>query len=729
MSGSVIADSEDGEQNRTIITGVYVDHYSDVILISGLNLNKRVLSKLNVFLGELGELSVLDYFEGELTVAFPDSGIPSGDYLLTLAMPGKSDDDEDDESGELSRRQEQKSYNVLASYPLTIGMVGPQGLDGPPGPIGLTGAQGPDGPQGPAGTPGPKGDTGPAGPQGLVGPKGSRGDRGLPGPVGQTGPAGEQGPIGPQGIQGVEGPAGTPGETGTCACPIDENQWIALQEEINLLKEQAAFSGAAPLVEVINNSGRDINHVMVGNIIFSENMDAPNCGQGCTTGYKPVAEGFNQITLQTPEGQGVIKLHPASNFYMSLAYTLELVESNFSTPCGNLWSRSNRGLSFADDPGKKVIGTMCIPESLITFEKILDYGVSYHPNSVQEVSGGGYVLTGSYGNTALTRTDENGNTLWTQGGQFDGGLSSYSASVQETDDGGFITAGSYGDWDYYIQAYLFKTNRDGVLLWTKTYGERPEQYSANSVQQTGDGGYIIAGVCGPRSGYESDRMGYLLKTDGLGNKEWDKILGAPDNFEARCVRQTRDGGYIIAGSITHGPPLAKKRDVLLMKTDASGNPLWTKYHGSDASNDGHSVLQTVDGGYIIAGMGVNINGHMDAYLLKTDGQGNATWERLLGSPRTEVGHAVSQTPDGDGYIIVGYTYPFHAIRTDIYMAETDLNGNIVWEKTYGDPDTDEMAFSVQATRDGGYVISGIINGPGIGTKPFFIKTDQTGDVH
>jgi hypothetical protein len=189
------------------------------------------------------------------------------------------------------------------------------------------------------------------------------------------------------------------------------------------------------------------------------------------------------------------------------------------------------------------------------------------------------------------------------------------------------------------------------------------------VQQTTDGGYIIAG------GTDSFGAGiydaYLVKTDGEGNEEWSRTFGGEDNDTADSVQQTADGGYIIAGDTES---FGVDGDFYLVKTDGEGNEEWSRAFGGEETEEADSVQQTADGGYIIAGYTISYGaGSWDAYLVKTDGEGNEEWSRAFGGESYDLASSVQQTADG-GYIIAGYTESFGAGNYDVYLVKTDGEG-------------------------------------------------------
>ncbi|MEP7170786.1 MAG: T9SS type A sorting domain-containing protein, partial [Bacteroidota bacterium] len=166
-----------------------------------------------------------------------------------------------------------------------------------------------------------------------------------------------------------------------------------------------------------------------------------------------------------------------------------------------------------------------------------------------------------------------------------------------------------------------------------------------------------------------------------------------------------------------------------IKTDSSGNLLWSKTFGGTGDDEGRSVQQTTDGGYIISGYKEKGSAFidLDIYLIKTDSNGNLLWSKTIGGTGDEIGFSVQQTTDG-GYIVLGITYSVGAGGLDVYLIKTDDNGNSLWTKTFGGTN-DDWAGSVQQTTDGGYIITGYTQNFGSGgySDVYLIKTDSLGN--
>lgn len=337
---------------------------------------------------------------------------------------------------------------------------------------------------------------------------------------------------------------------------------------------------------------------------------------------------------------------------------------------------------------------------------LIDSASNTFIHSVRQTSDGGYIAAGEISGPGwldilLIKTDSSGNKEWEK--RIDSGGYDTALSVRQISDGGYIMAGThYGGFS------LVKTDSSGNVVWIKSFVSAAMAYS---VQQTSDGGYILTGHNGA-----GDIL--LVKTDCSGNEEWRKTFGGSDNDFAYSLQQTSDGGYIIgARTKSYG---AGDWDFWLIKTDSLGNKLWDKTFGDGGSAMAYSVQQTSDGGYIMAGSTNSIGaGSYDAWLIKTDSSGNKEWDNTFGGSLNDEIDSVQQTSDG-GYIMAGYTCSFGEGGKDAWLLKTDSSGNEKWQKTFGGSD-DDASESAQQTSDGSYIISGYTYQGGVPYKCWLIK--------
>ena len=354
-----------------------------------------------------------------------------------------------------------------------------------------------------------------------------------------------------------------------------------------------------------------------------------------------------------------------------------------------------------------ILFVLCAGTSLsraqTTFQRTYGDAGPERGTSVQQTSDGGYIVVGSTGfakfgtDVYLIKTNFSGDTLWTR--TYGGTTYSVGTSVQQTSDGGYIVAGGSGSFES-GGAYLVKTNSSGDTLWTRTYHATPNSH-ANSVQQTSDSGYIIAGYTGWNGGGTDV---YLIKTNSSGDTLWTRTYGGAGDEQGMSVQQTSDGGYIVVGytwSFGAGPS-----DFYLIKTSSSGDTLWTRAFGGTHYEFGFSVQQTSDGGYIVAGQTYSFGaGPSDVYLIKTNSSGDTLWTRTYGGVYQDGGTSVQQTSDG-GYIVAGYYTVFSGpFSSRSYLIKTNSSGDTLWTRTYGDT-LGATASSVQQTSDGGYIVAG-----------------------
>ena len=305
---------------------------------------------------------------------------------------------------------------------------------------------------------------------------------------------------------------------------------------------------------------------------------------------------------------------------------------------------------------------------------------------------------------------------------FGGAAEDVARSVQQTRDCGYVLAGrtaSFGAGGF--DMLLIKTDGNGVLQFQRTYGG-PGFEEAFGIQQTFDNGYILVGAA-REVGSTTTRV-LLVKTDVNGNTTWMRGYGAAGTHVGLAVQQTRDGGYIVTGNTG---PVGRPADVLLMKVDGDGELLWERTFGGDDFDIGRSVRQTADGGYIVAGSTRSFGAGLDdVYVVKTNADGVEEWSRAIGGTLIDEGHSVKQTANGQ-YVVGGRTISpqFNATTMQVLAVRIDARGQRFSTDVYGGTGLDE-GFAVTPTSDGGFVLAGRTNSPEFAPTAFdslLIKTD------
>jgi hypothetical protein len=358
-------------------------------------------------------------------------------------------------------------------------------------------------------------------------------------------------------------------------------------------------------------------------------------------------------------------------------------------------------------------------------------------HSIIHTTDGGYALAGiteSYGagdmDMWLVKTDANGQAEWNN--TFGGNGIDVAFSMIHTADGGFALVGfteSYGASGRYF--WLVKTDINGQHEWNNTYGGIDNEL-CRSIVQTTDGGFALAGETHSFGAGIYDM--WLIKTDVNGQLEWNNTFGGTNWESAASVIQTADGGYVLAGhTFSYG---AGDADFWLVKTNASGQPEWDNTYGGTKDDRAMEVIQTVDGGFVLVGNTKSFSaGSYDMWLVKTDANGQLEWNNSFGGIESDGSNSVTQTADG-GFIITGYTASYGAGGVDIWLVKTNASGQLEWKQTFGgsadDYDT-RITFGYQRhsntliqLSDGNFVLAGGTRSYGAGGADFWlIKTMES----
>jgi hypothetical protein len=295
-------------------------------------------------------------------------------------------------------------------------------------------------------------------------------------------------------------------------------------------------------------------------------------------------------------------------------------------------------------------------------------------------------------------------------------------SVQLTADSGYVIAGytrSYGAGE--SDVYLIKTDRQGNAQWEKTYGGLNDDVGW-SVKQTADGGYVIAGYT-DSYGHGSDDV-YVIKTDSNGDTIWTRTFGGTASDRGYSLALSSDGGVVVAGLTAS---FGTGWDVYVVKIDSSGNPAWEKFYGGPEEDGAYSIAGMPDGGFITAGDTRSFGtGVQDVYAIRLDNNGDSLWSRTYGGIDHYTASGVAATSDS-GAIMIGITDSYGAIYGDYYLVRINKDGDTLWTRHYGGEST-EWGYSVRQKSDGSFIAAGWSDSYGFGTQMYVIKLDVFGDT-
>jgi ribosomal protein S11 len=344
-------------------------------------------------------------------------------------------------------------------------------------------------------------------------------------------------------------------------------------------------------------------------------------------------------------------------------------------------------------------------------------------------SGDGYIIAGlttssgiGYVDAFLLKLDGRGKQVWknTFGGEQDDRI----FSVIQTIGGDYAAAGytssfGAGGNDF----YFIRTDSNGNLKFAKTYGGKGRD-EAYSLIQTSDGGFLLAGISESYNKSGISEM-YLVRTDPEGNSIWARSYGGKKSDQASCIIDSADNGYIVAG--TTASFAAGLHNMIMLKVDSRGNTLWMKTYGGAGDAFGSAVTKLSSGNYAVIGsIAKSGNSKSDIFLVETDAQGNSLWSKTYGGAGMDQGVAVRECPDKT--LVIGATSESYSYgSTDILLIKTDPSGNTIWIKHYGTSGDDYMG-DIKVGQDGSIAVAGWVNTGSNGAYgAYFFKTGPSGN--
>ncbi|WP_339835243.1 hypothetical protein [uncultured Maribacter sp.] len=336
-------------------------------------------------------------------------------------------------------------------------------------------------------------------------------------------------------------------------------------------------------------------------------------------------------------------------------------------------------------------------------------------------------------------TEFKGELDWVK--NFGGSGNESAQAIIKTTDGGFAILGYTGSVNGDILTkleeendyWLLKFDQNGNLQWNKTYGGSKDDIG-QSLAETNDRGYILTGYSMSSDGDATNNEGFhdnwILKLDVKGDMEWQSSYGFSGHDHSYDILEAAQGGYFftgflditsarVDGNTEKGNSLTSHGvgEFWGTKIDGEGSVQWRGYFGGTNNDRAHGVVQTNDGGFVMAGFTEsddydisNTNGSYDFWVVKVDSFGNLIWEQSFGGEGIEVSYDIAKTAD-NGFVVVGNTFSANGDiflnhgESDMWMIKLDEKGNMIWEQTYGGSQFD-LAQAVVQSKDGGFLITG-----------------------
>ncbi len=344
-------------------------------------------------------------------------------------------------------------------------------------------------------------------------------------------------------------------------------------------------------------------------------------------------------------------------------------------------------------------------------------------------------------------TDTNLDLVFSQ--VFGGSQDDTFQDIITTTDGGYVALGYSQSVDGDItdnseqvnKYWLVKTDSEGTIQWSKTYGGSDDDRGEHLIQ-TNDGGYLLAGSSTSSDGDVSQNAGFydhwLVKLDASGTIQWERSYGFSGSDQLFSVIQTQDGGYFTGGFLDVSASGGAGNDGFTdtntsqdpnsravqhgvgefwgHKLDANGNLIWRRYFGGTNNDRVYQVIEAQDGGILMVGASEsndfdvsNSRGSYDFWAVRLDDAGNLLWEQSYGGSEIDIAYAATATPDG-GYLLAGDTRSADQDITnligsaDVWLVKIDDQGNVQWQKTVGGTNF-ESARSI-IPHNGGYAFTG-----------------------
>jgi type IX secretion system substrate protein len=302
----------------------------------------------------------------------------------------------------------------------------------------------------------------------------------------------------------------------------------------------------------------------------------------------------------------------------------------------------------------------------------------------------------------------------------------YAAAA--ADDGGYIITGltlSAGDTNGDI--VVIKTSDIGDTQWSFTYGG-PHIEGGNSVIQTADGGFMVAGHTEDFGAQDCDA--FMMKLDRNGNRQWFKVFGSYADEISEGIIEVPGGGYVFAGITASWGNVqgdSESRHVYFVRTDASGDTLWTRYYAGNKAEYGYSIANMANGGFLANGWSLSFgNGEYDGWLFRLKDNGDTLWTRLYKNGGGTMFYKIIPTLD-NGFVMCGYTTQTGTCKPQGFLVKLDADGNDRWKRTYGDTTQGTTFHDVVQLPNGNFMMTGTSNQADPAGNVYIMTTDADGN--
>ncbi|OFY86210.1 MAG: hypothetical protein A3F72_07085 [Bacteroidetes bacterium RIFCSPLOWO2_12_FULL_35_15] len=366
---------------------------------------------------------------------------------------------------------------------------------------------------------------------------------------------------------------------------------------------------------------------------------------------------------------------------------------------------------------------------ITTFQKIYPTATvqNQYAKDVLPTPDGGYMMVSATETSIvndldimIVKTDSFGNIIWTK--TYGGSKPDVPNGMLETADGNYFVVGYKTSAGGEIDNYLLKLKPNGDTLFTKVFGGYGNE-EAKEIVATADGNYVIVGAS--NSVNYADNNFELIKIDPFGNVIWTKYYGGPNYEAARSVKLCSDGGFILAGKTKL--TTTSNASIFLVKTNSSGDTLWSKTYGGPNSYEAKSILANADGTYTFCADDSSYTNDSDVLVMNVSATGFINWTKSFGGTDKDICKMINPTFDG-GYIVAAISRSFGWINPDMWLLKLDASGNTQWTSHFGGQ-YHEHCYAARQTADGGYIAAGQSRSYSVNIQMMLVKLDSLGKIN